>query len=67
MALIYISLENIPTYIALSSDIVGGMLVGATALGKTVFTTNDGKWYLIAGVSGSSGSLVAYKAPPLAT
>ena len=47
MALQFISSESIPTYVALSTDIVSSQIAGAVLVGKTIFTTDDGKWYII--------------------
>lgn len=47
MTLQFISLNSTPTYIALSTDIVGGKIIGASSIGGTVLTTDDGSWYII--------------------
>lgn len=47
MALQFISVDSFPTYIALSTDIVDGKIVGASLVGKTIFTTDDANWYII--------------------
>lgn len=47
MALQFISSNATPTYIALSTDIVGGKITGASLVGGTVLTTDDGGWYII--------------------
>ena len=56
-----------PTYIALSTDISSGSIVGTPKIGGTVFTTDDQAWYIVAEASGSKFYLQDYKAPPLAS
>lgn len=47
MALKSISENSTPAFIALSTDIVDNKIAGASLVGKTVLTTNDGEWYII--------------------
>jgi len=47
MALTFVGAINVPTYTALSSDIVLNKIDGASRIGGTVFTTDDFKWYII--------------------
>jgi len=47
--LYYISENAFPAYIALSTDISGCKLDGVSHVGKTVYTTDDHKWYIITG------------------
>ncbi len=47
MALTRIDKDNIPMYLALSSDIVGGAIPGANAIGKTVYLTDTASWKII--------------------
>lgn len=47
MTLTYVSDEATPSYVALSTDIVDGKIEGAGLVGRLVFTTDDGKWYVI--------------------
>jgi hypothetical protein len=47
MTLKLISPNSEPTFIALSTDISGSKILGASLIGKTVFTTDDNKWYII--------------------
>lgn len=65
MALILISESSFPAYLALSTDITSGSTIeGASLIGKTVFTTDDGAWYI---VSGSELILTPFVLPALAT
>jgi hypothetical protein len=41
MALKFIGSDSIPAYIALSTDIVNDKIMGASNIGKLVFTTDD--------------------------
>lgn len=47
MALKFISIDAFPTFIALSTDISGSKIAGASLVGKTVYTTDDKAWYII--------------------
>lgn len=47
MALYFISLDRIPSYIALSTDIVDNKIDGATAIGKTIYLIDTGEWKII--------------------
>lgn len=48
MALTLISIDSFPAYVALSTDVTSGCpLEGATLIGKTVYTVDDKKWYII--------------------
>lgn len=50
MALQFISSDNFPAYVALSSDITSGCpLAGASLIGKTVYAEDTGDWYIISG------------------
>lgn len=49
MSLAFIRYDSTPTYVALSSDIVDSKIEGASIVGGTVLTTDDGNWYLIEG------------------
>ena len=48
MTLVYLGATNVPNYTALSSDIDGdNKIPGASRKGNTVFTTDNGNWYII--------------------
>jgi hypothetical protein len=47
MALTFIGNESVPTYLALSTDIVGSTISGIGIVGGFVLTYDDGKWYII--------------------
>lgn len=47
MTLYYISSNKIPTYIALSTDIVDNKIDGATEIGKTIYLLDTGAWKII--------------------
>lgn len=48
MTLTYIRENSFPVYTALSSDIdIDGKIDGASLIGKTVYTYDDKKWYII--------------------
>ena len=47
--LYFISENSTPNYIALSTDISDSKITGASMIGKTVYTTDDQKWYIISG------------------
>ena len=66
MALQLISGNSFPTYLALSTDISGSVIKGASLIGKTIYTTDDEKWYIITGeyLTSSSGlKIVDFKLP----
>jgi len=60
MALKFISINSIPTYFAVASDISGGKITGATMVGKTVYLTDTGAWKII---TDEDGTVVDYKSP----
>lgn len=65
MALTLISIDSFPAYLALSTDVTSGCaLDGAYLVGKTVYTTDDGKWYII---SASGLTLEPFVLPALQT
>lgn len=47
MALIFVGHMNIPTYTALSSDVVTNAITGASIVGGTVFLTDTAAWKII--------------------
>ena len=47
MSLIFVSSDSFPSYLALSTDITGSKIEGASLIGKTVYTTDDKKWYIV--------------------
>lgn len=47
MALKFIGIDNVPSYIALSTDIVENAIAGAVLIGKLVVTTDDSAWWII--------------------
>lgn len=47
MALHFISNDAYPNYIALSTDISGSKINGASSIGRTVMTIDDNSWYII--------------------
>lgn len=47
MALTFISNENYPAFLALSTDISASKIAGASFVGKTVYTTDTMNWYII--------------------
>ena len=47
MSLKFISSNSEPAYIALSTDISGSKIDGASNVGRLVFTVDDNKWYII--------------------
>lgn len=59
MALILIKENSTPTYVALSTDIVDSKIPGASIVGATVLTTDNGEWYIVK----SDLSLGEYKLP----
>ena len=59
MTLQLISANALPAYIAESSDVSGSSCPGAALIGKTVYTKDDQKWFIIV----SSGCVAAYKFP----
>lgn len=65
MAVHFIGEDSWPAYIALSTDITSGSIVGTPRLGKTVYTTDDGSWYIVSGTSGSSFTLESFVMPAL--
>lgn len=68
MTIQFIEKDAFPTYIGLSTDIVSGSLVvGTPLIGKTIYTTDDGSWYIITGTSGSSYIVATYVMPALET
>jgi hypothetical protein len=67
MAIQFIDKESFPTYIALSTDITSGSMLDAPLIGKTVYTTDDGAWYIITGTSGSSYTVQSFVMPALET
>jgi hypothetical protein len=64
MALHYIGDTAFPTYVALSSDISGSKIAGASNIGKTVYITDTQEWYII---SGSTLTLESFVMPALET
>jgi hypothetical protein len=62
MALHYNGDKAFPTYIAVSSDISGSKITGASKIGATVYITDTQKWYI---VSGSTLLLEAFVMPAL--
>lgn len=67
MSVLFIGADAFPEYIALSTDITSGSIVGTPRLGKTVYTTDDGAWYIVTGASGSSFTLESFVMPALET
>ena len=63
MALTFIRMDSVPTYLALSTDISGSKIAGAGMVGKTVYITDLQKWYII----NSDETLVPYFSPKLQT
>jgi hypothetical protein len=59
MTLIFIAENSSPNYIALSSDISGGQITGASMVGGTVLLTDTGAWKII----GADLSLIDYVLP----
>ena len=47
MTLTFIGRDNIPTYIALSTDVSAGKIAGATTIGETVFLTDTDEWKIV--------------------
>ena len=47
MALVYVGPLNVPTYTALSTDIVASKIDGAVRVGATVFIIDTADWYII--------------------
>lgn len=47
MASVFIDNENVPTYLALSSDIVDGKISGCSNIGRTVYLTDTAEWKII--------------------
>ena len=47
MTLQFIGSDCIPSYIAVSTDIVASKISGAVLVGKLVLTTDDSSWYII--------------------
>jgi hypothetical protein len=62
MAVVLVGVDAFPTYIALSTDLNSGSICGTPLIGKTLYTTDDRKWYIIAEASGSG-----FYAPPFVT
>lgn len=67
MGITFISKDNFPTFICLSSDIVSGSVICNGLIGETIYTTDDGKWYVIIEKSGSSLYAESYKMPAFYT
>jgi len=67
MAITLIGKNDFPTYIALSTDITSGSIVGTPLIGKTVYTTDDQAWYIITGTSGSKFTTTSFVMPALET
>ncbi len=67
MSVMFVSLEGMPTYIAKSTDITSGSILGTPLLGKTVYTVDDQKWFIVGETSGSSYFLYDYVMPALQT
>ena len=61
MALKFIGVDCVPAYLALSTDIVTNTIAGLGLVGKTVYTTDDGKWFIVK----SDLTLAVYKQPSL--
>lgn len=71
MTLVFISENNTPNYLALSSDISAGKIAGATLVGGTVLLTDTNAWKIIGGdsslsdytlpVSGGGGGVTQFK------
>lgn len=50
MALIYLGSNNTPNYTCIASDIDGdNKVAGASKIGNTILSTDDGAWYIIGG------------------
>src|SRR5689334_23171079 len=49
MTLTSLGRNNVPAYMALSTDIVDNKIAGAAAIGKTVYLTDTQEWKLILG------------------
>jgi hypothetical protein len=47
MALVHIGAMNVPNYTALSSDIIGNKISGASVVGDTIFLTDTASWKII--------------------
>lgn len=47
MALKFIGIDSVPSYIALSTDIADSKITGAVLVGKLVLTTDDSAWWII--------------------
>jgi len=47
MASTFIGLENIPVYIALSTDISSNAIAGCSIIGATVFLTDTEAWKIV--------------------
>ena len=56
-----------PTYIAMSTDVVSGSIVGTPLLGATVYLMDSQEWYIVSESSGSSYYLLSYVDPALET
>jgi hypothetical protein len=68
MAIQLIGKNEFPSYLAEASDIVSGSLaVGVGLIGKTIYTWDDGSWYIVVGTSGSSFVVSSYVQPALET
>jgi len=67
MSVQFIEKNNFPTYIAQASDIVSGSVLGTPLIGKTIYTWDDGAWYIITGASGSGYTTASYVMPALET
>ena len=68
MALHFIGLDSLPAYIALSGDISGSTISGASHIGKTVYITDTQTWYITTGswvLSASALLLAPYIQPPV--
>jgi hypothetical protein len=59
MALIFIGKNDIPAYLALSTDVSGSKIDGAIQIGKTVYLTDTSEWKIIT----SDQTLVDYVIP----
>jgi len=47
MALTFISIEGVPNYIALSTDIVDNKIEGASIVGAKIFLYDIGSWKIV--------------------
>ena len=67
MSVTFVGKDNFPTYVALSTDIVSGSIIGTPMIGKTVYSMDDQKWYIVSEASGSSFYLESFVMPALET